>query len=322
MTLLPVVARELRVASRRAWTYWGRVAAGGTALVLSTWLTLVTTALGSIGNGEPLFYALSVPALGFTFLAGVLHAADSISGERRDGTLGLLFLTDLRGIDVTLGKLAGNSLGAIYGLVAMLPFLALTLLLGGVTGADYARMILVLLTTLFASLATGLLASVLTVEVRRSVLMAFVLMLAVFLGMPALCGTGSWALHRYSASAEAIEWWETGWHNSLSPAIGFGFAGSTRYATGSGRYWISIAYTACAGLASLWLASGWLPHTWREPAQERSRSGFDGWLQRLRFTNPESLTQYRRSILELNPVTWLSARHWTRPWLPDRKSVV
>ena len=55
---------------------------------------------------------------------------------------------------MTLGKLAGTSLGAIYGLVAMLPFLAVTLLLGGITGADYARMSLVLL--LPDHLATGI----------------------------------------------------------------------------------------------------------------------------------------------------------------------
>jgi len=32
--------------------------------------------------------------------------ADTLSGESREGTLGLLFLTDLRSWDVTLGKLA------------------------------------------------------------------------------------------------------------------------------------------------------------------------------------------------------------------------
>ncbi|HQU46125.1 MAG TPA: hypothetical protein PK867_25150, partial [Pirellulales bacterium] len=40
--------------------------------------------------------------------------ADCISSERREGTLGLLFLTDLRGHDVVLGKLVVAGLGAFY----------------------------------------------------------------------------------------------------------------------------------------------------------------------------------------------------------------
>ena len=37
-------------------------------------------------------------------IAGLVLTADCISQERREGTLGLLFLTDLRGPDVALGN--------------------------------------------------------------------------------------------------------------------------------------------------------------------------------------------------------------------------
>ena len=67
-----------------------------------------------------------------------------MSEEKREGTLGLLFLTDLRGFDVVLGKLVACSLRGAYGLVAALPVIGLALLMGGVTGFELWRLALVL----------------------------------------------------------------------------------------------------------------------------------------------------------------------------------
>ena len=316
MTFLPVVARELRVASRRSWTYWGRAASGGVAFLLCSWIALIENAIRAGANGQPLFFAISIPAFGFSFLAGLLYAADSVSGEKRDGTLGLLFLTDLRGHDVTLGKLAGTSLGAIYGLVAMLPFLAVTLLLGGITGADYARMSLVLLLTLITSLATGLLASVLTVDVRRSVLLAFLLMVFVLLGGPLVSVLIGWMISHRGTTALMTSWQEQSWLRDLSPAVGFSLSSARDYKTGATRYWTSMGFTIGVGLLSLLLASWRLPRTWQESDDTVNRSGISNWLRRVRFRDAGAFLRFRRSILDANPVTWLSARHWIRPWLP------
>ena len=57
-----------------------------------------------------------------------------MSEEKREGTLGLLFLTDLKGYDVVAGKLVANSLNGFYALMAILPVVALALLMGGLTG--------------------------------------------------------------------------------------------------------------------------------------------------------------------------------------------
>jgi len=316
MTLLPVVARELRVASRRSWTYWGRVFAGGLALLLSAWIVLLGRAVTGSKSGEPMFYALAVPALGFAFLAGLLYAADTVSAEKRDGTLGLLFLTDLRGHDVTLGKLAGNALGAVYGLVTMLPFLALTLLLGGVSAGDYLRMTLLLLTTLFTSLATGVLASVVTADVRRSVLLAFVLILGVFFAGPTTCSLISWTRQQLGVAPETLARWEQAWPWCLTPFIGFSGAIGRSFNASPWPYWIALGFTGGVGLVSL-LAAGWiLPHRWQESAAAQGRRGFKGWLDRLRFRQPGAWQAFRTSILERAPTAWLSGRHWTRPWLP------
>ena len=114
------------------------------------------------------FEMLSGIALGLCLVAGVFLTADSLSTEKREGTLGLLFLTDLHGYDVMLGKLAATSLQSGYALLAMLPVLALPLLIGGVTSGEFWRMVLVLLAALFFSLATGVAMSAVSREARKA----------------------------------------------------------------------------------------------------------------------------------------------------------
>ena len=60
--------------------------------------------LRSGGAGKALYTTLTGFAFGLCLLAGVLLTADCLSEEKREGTLGLLFLTDLKGYDVVLGK--------------------------------------------------------------------------------------------------------------------------------------------------------------------------------------------------------------------------
>src|ERR1041384_4232519 len=114
MTFLPVVDRELRVAARRRGFYWTRllfavVCAGIVGLVL---LFAWTVRSGTSGIGSGLFYFLTLLALGFSLLTGVFLTADCLSEEKREGTIGLLFLTDLKGYDVVLGKLVASSVPA------------------------------------------------------------------------------------------------------------------------------------------------------------------------------------------------------------------
>src|SRR5579863_4072024 len=156
MSLLPIVERELRVASRRAVTYRMRfwVALG----MLGTWLILLwgSHLASPAMMGQHLLNGLGVLALGFCMVAGIFLTADCLSEEKREGTLGLLFLTDLKSYDVVIGKLAANSIHAFFGLLAVFPILGLTLLLGGVTGEEFWRLSLVFIVTLFFSLSLGM----------------------------------------------------------------------------------------------------------------------------------------------------------------------
>jgi hypothetical protein len=79
------------------------------------------------------FWFVSVLAFIWCLFEGPRNTADALSEEKREGTLGLLFLTDLKGYDVVLGKLLATSLTSFYGVLAIVPPLSIPLLLGGVT---------------------------------------------------------------------------------------------------------------------------------------------------------------------------------------------
>ena len=186
MNYLPIVDRELRVAARRPGTWWWRL------LVALVGIVVVETSLSNRYMGSPrglspgpqLFQALSALALVYALLAGLVYTADCISEERREGTLGLLFLTPLRGMDVVLGKLVATSLPGVYAMAAILPLLGLPVLLGGVTGTEMWQTTLLLLNTLFLSLAAGLLASAASRRQTMAIINSGVLIL--------LIAGGSW----------------------------------------------------------------------------------------------------------------------------------
>ncbi len=122
MTFLPVAQRELLAASRRKATFRMRVWTALFAAGLTFFMLLFVSITGAgAQSGRWLFYVLVFGGNLFAILAGVLATADSLSEERRDGSLGFLFLTDLNGIDVVAGKFTGRALGALYGLTSVFP---------------------------------------------------------------------------------------------------------------------------------------------------------------------------------------------------------
>src|SRR5262245_63312723 len=151
MTFLPIVARELRVASRRRATYWIRIGAAVAVIIIGTFIFLMMQRDSPNYIAKTLFGILTGSAVLYSLLSGIRDTADCLSSEKREGTLGLLFLTDLKGYDVVIGKMAANSLNAFYGVLAVLPMLAVPLLMGGVGLGEFGRIALVTVNTLFFS---------------------------------------------------------------------------------------------------------------------------------------------------------------------------
>src|SRR4051812_31071412 len=130
MPFLPVAAREVREASRQSRTYIWRWATAAVALAFMAFITWVSRYSNS--QGHDLFVAISTVAYVYCLFAGVVRTADTISEEKRDNTLGLLFLTDLKGWDIIFGKLLSSSVNCFSGLLALVPMLAIPMMMGGV----------------------------------------------------------------------------------------------------------------------------------------------------------------------------------------------
>lgn len=297
MTFLPIVERELRVLARRRTTYWTRLLAAGLAFVIFAGI-MVISELGRrpFGNqlGTFLFGIFSFLSFLFVCSAGVFLTSDCLSEEKRDGTLGLLFLTDLRGYDVVLGKLFSNSLVAFYGLLAAFPVIGIAFLLGGVTGAEFWRMALALCNALFFSLAAGVLISAISRDTQKAMGGTALLCLLFVVGLPVV----DWAMAgRNSAKSEA-------WFSLASPSLAFGQAQSK----GLGNFWTSLAVTHVIGWAFLALACFIAPRSWQESSSKasagESKLGGRLWF----FNSPARRDAFRKRWLADNPIRWLAAR--------------
>ena len=291
MTFLPIVQRELRTAARNKAT--GRIRWWVTliALVVCSQLFLFMSLNGGGSVGNPLFSILTGYAFLLSLLAGVFLTADCLSEERREGTLGLLFLTDLNGYDVVLGKFMARSLSAFYLLLALLPVTSLPMLLGGVTGAEFWRMALALLNALFFSLAAGLFVSAFSKHGRRAMGRTLGL-LVVLAALP--------ALNRLFSFLKLSPFWS--WFTWVSPAYPFARAGQM-FSSQNPGYWQSLLASNLFAWGFLALASLGLPKTWREDYSGRPSARFLGrWFSALRA---KGKTRRKARLLALNPVLWL-----------------
>jgi hypothetical protein len=134
-------------------------------------------------------------------LSGPIHTSDAIGREKREGTLGLLFLTELRGYDVILGKLVSHSIRSVFAVIGMIPVLALPMMLGGISGGQVTRMVWLVLVTLGVSLSVGMLASVLARDFRTSVMATLLVMGTLTVGLDG----GGWVWGKFrGVNAEAI----------------------------------------------------------------------------------------------------------------------
>ena len=149
-----------------------------TALIASlvTFGFLFASVFGAV-DGKFLLIILSTYTAVLCLFLPLFLTADCISEEKRDGTIGLLFLTELHGYDFVLGKFIARSLNAFYGLLALLPVIAISLLFGGLTGAEFWRIALALLNTLFVSLAVGMCISASNRDARVTMGLTFFVLL-------------------------------------------------------------------------------------------------------------------------------------------------
>lgn len=298
---LSIAQRELRLAAHSVRVYRFRtwIAAGG--IVGSIWAFL---GFGEIGQRSPYLlgqavFVVSAWAVFCIAGAGFGATADAVSVEKRAGTLGLLFLTHLKGRDVILGKLLANSLKFFAGVVALFPILAGPILLGGVTFGQSVRLFVAIANMMLFSAAAGLLASTfcLREQVAQSKALQIVLLFAV--GFP--------------LTARILRYF--GFDSSLCLALELAsplYAHQTALGgvTGPQPGWfcfsaVFVLLTSCAMLA---IAAWFIPHSW----QEGARMGLmETILERLRGALKQIILARSRigaALLDRNAFEWLAVR--------------
>jgi len=306
MRFLPIVERELRAASRRRGTYWNRALAALSAILVFAGTVWFEGRVAPKELGKDVFYVLSGLFLLSSLAAGIRYTADCLSEEKREGTLGLLFLTDLKSYDVVLGKLAATSLDAFYGLIAIIPVLAIPLLLGGVSIEEFRRMTLVLANTLFFSLALGILVSAMSRDARKAMAGTLLLILLINGVLP---GLGGWLAFRQASNSVNTAF--------LLPSVGYAYwlAFDPQYRVYIEEFRWSVLATHGLAWLSLALAGVAARRSWQDrPAGAWTARWRQRW-QRWSYGNRAERVAFRARLLNISPCFWLGGRHRLKPML-------
>ena len=289
--LLPIVIRELRVSARNKATHRLRILFAVGAVAIGGGLGLLSMTGGVFPPSQLgiwIFAALKWIAFVFACAAGIFLTSDCLSEEKREGTLGLLFLTDLRGHDVVLGKLLATSLRTFYSLLAIFPVMAFSFVLGGVAADEFRHSLLSLCNTLFFSLALGMAISVLSRDPHKAMTGALGAMVIFLVVIPGL----DWVLLRRNGNAPLFQ--------LLSPAFAFTHASSYR----APDFWFSILLLHLAGWCCLAIASWLAPKTWQDkPFRPSPRTGWQ-----FRLFGPAASRSSGLKLLDQNPVCWIISR--------------
>lgn len=281
------------MAARRRATRGFRLGAAGVGIGALVFIYLATPAALGVGAGRLAFDVLSGILLLFCTFAGVFLTADCLASERREGTMGLLLLTDLTKWDIVLGKVAATSAVGIYAILAMFPVMGLPLLMGGVTFGDFARMNLALLSTLLLSLGAGTFCSAIFLQARTTMIATFALMAFV---------TGG-GLMLSSAMYAATRWMGHLAFLAPTPLAGWLFSHADYYGLpqmwGAACYWTSVGCGMLFGLGLLW-GAGRLVVRGTEEKWVRGAG--------VPVARGSGTDEAGRKLLERAPFQWLAAR--------------
>jgi ABC-type Na+ efflux pump permease subunit len=319
MIVLPIVERELRVAARRRGTHWMRIGAALVAILVFGWMTLtmIRDRVPSTAHGIYLFRTLFGFAFFYCLFIGARVTADCLSEEKREGTLGLLFLTDLKGYDVVLGKLVATSINSVYSLLAIIPVIWLTIQLGGITIGLLWQAAVVLLNTLLFSLSAGIFVSTLSRHERKAMMGALLAVLMGAFGPLLLLGLLSeYVSPRFDSPQIA---WKIMLFSPLYPfgwLIGMSMPAAAMAPFPAFSFWFSVLVIHLLSWMMLGFSSRVLPWIWQTRTSNstlaRQRERVEQWT----YGAAHVRKAHRSALLDLNPFLWLAERErWKRSYV-------
>lgn len=319
----------MKVLSRRKFLHLTRLA----YLIIPAITALVTVVDPyAASNGEGILSFATITMSIFAWMAGGMAVADSVSSEKRDGTLGLLMMTPLNSYEILIAKSLSSSLNFFLAVLGMIPFLGLLILMGGIQPMDLFLGVACIFSCYFLSNSLGLLVSVNTYSSRDAWVYTMVTLVAAGLCFPLF----SWRLSTHFNVDE--QWinplWAGYWFSYGSTEIEYKNLGTT--ASVISIYKLvsyQIAGAIGLGLALVALAGHTLNLAWKREKDARQKSGrfFNAWSElRQRLSQPiqnphvtasrkqRNPKQVRSSDLTeisdgINPVTWFWGRNINLP---------
>jgi hypothetical protein len=259
---------------------------------------------GSV-RGSDMLSMLSGVTMLLALCCGALLTADCISSEKREDTLGFLFLTNLKGYDVVAGKISIHAVTTACGLLSVFPVFFLPLLAGGVSWAETLRVLLAIAVSFVFALTLGVWISARSRDARNAVMVTLTALILI-VTLPLLWLAILEEIFRVRRpSLIGLP--------QLSPGMLLYYARDFSYYSPATKavYWSSIGFfvTASAILASL--ASGYLPRAWRQDEvkprpDSTSGSGRRWW----RFKKPAAIRR-RFQFLSANPMRDLLANRFS-----------
>lgn len=316
----PVIIRELRANSRQWGTYWLRVLAAAFAIGAFVLFMERGRGMRTGREGAELFSTMHRILLATIAVVVPLMTSDCISRERREGTLGLLFLTNLTAREIILAKALAHGLRACALWAAVLPLMALPILLGGVDWREVVLSSCYSLEFIAINLVVGLVASCFTRSQAGVVCLSICLsVLAIYLFVMGNCWSVRWVFILGSP----------GWH--WSEAFDRGFDESVRIVCGTNQNWqyyfsdrsvpgapfvlwmgtlLFAVILVLISMLALWLAARHLREAWQDKPKTKRQTDTEKF-----FCSPVFMTglfrRWMRRSIERNPIGWLEKRSWT-----------
>lgn len=313
MTLLPIVERELRLASKKPGTYWSRVWFGLLGMIALGWAILTARFAPIAPVGLPfIFKTVRFWGLIYCLFTGARTTADCVSEEKREGTLGLLFLTDLRGYDVVLGKLIARGVSPSYAVMALIPMIWLLSLMGTAGASELVYTVILFGNAMFFSLAAGITVSTFFTDRRRCEIITSATILILFFGVfPLAESAAGWLGSGAGGGA-----FSTG-----GPAVIFARLNALANPPVPGTPGFHQALISNAvihlGAWGLIILSSWrLPYCWRERSTKNARLSLKERWRQWSYGGGQARAARRRIALEANPFFWLATRNRLRPLVP------
>lgn len=297
---LPIAQREMLVLAKSPMLYRSRVTSSIALLCLGICFGLIYhyAGLRPLGQVLPLLVFI---LLMICLFAGVHLTADSIAREKREGTIGLLLLTNLTPLQIVFGKLVAHALLGFYSVIIIVPLLSLIIIIGGLRAMEIGAIALAAMNILFFSAAIGLWASARHTDRKKAASSGTWVVVFFWWGFPVIVDV----LNRFHAPPWLIDGVSIFSVNQKFTAI---FTGGARAID---LPWVNVLVTHLMGWGFVFLAAWFLKHRWQEiPA--KPRFSLREWWRQKSLGNARVRLRLQERLLERNPFLWLASRERLR----------